>query len=86
MPTPSNPALAILLGAMQGVVGELPTVYDNLKNQNTPAQNKRAAAEVGGVPADVGGVPGDAIGTVKGSRAGPVEGSFARGEDYYYNF
>ena len=79
MPTPSNPALAILLGAMQGVVGELPTVYDNLKNQNTPAQNKRAAAEVGGVP-------GDAIGTVKGSRAGPVEGSFARGEDYYYNF
>ena len=83
MPTPSNPALAILLGAMQGVVGELPTVYDNLKNQNAPAQNKRAAAEVGGVP-------GGAIGTAKGSRAGPVEASFAgdsaRGEDYYYNF
>ena len=88
MPTPSNPALAVLLGAMKGVVGNLPTVYDNLKNQNN------------GGAGGVGCVTGCAEGSI--TEAGAVEGSFAGGvetgitggahaniknsADYYYTF
>ena len=74
MPTPSNPALAILLGAMKGVVGNLPTVYDNLKAQNNPAPaHNRALGSI------TGAVEGGFAGESTGSLAGDAETSITGG-------
>ena len=74
MPSPSNPALAILLGAMKGVVGNLPTVYDNLKAQNNPAPaHNRALGSI------TGAVEGGFAGESTGSLAGDAETSITGG-------
>ena len=81
MPTPSNPALAILLGAMKGVVGNLPTVYDNLKAQNNPAPaHNRALGSITGTVE--GGFAGESTGSLAGDAKTSITGGALGGAGY----
>jgi len=86
VPTPSNPAHAILLGAMKGAVGSLPTVYENLKNQNNGGAGGSAAAAAAGSITGAGAVEGSFAGGAETGVTGGAHANIKNSADYYYTF